>query len=221
MYTVLNVFLIILTIVVVLLAVLYFVGRRLQKKQAVQQEQMEAAKQTVSMLVIDKKKLKMKEAGLPQMVLDSTPKIMRRTKLPIVKAKVGPRIMTFIADAKVFEMIPVKKEVKATISGLYITDVKGVRGTVLETPKAKEGFFKRMKNKVTGKDRKAENASESKASAQTASRAPVPQKQAAAKNTANVSNGKNPGSRKKKKKEKKSICPGITFQQMDFFIRYS
>lgn len=155
MHTVLNVFLIILTIVVVLLAVLYFVGRRLQKKQAVQQEQMEAAKQTVSMLVIDKKKLKMKEAGLPQMVLDSTPKIMRRTKLPIVKAKVGPRIMTFIADARVFEMIPVKKEVKATISGLYITDVKGVRGTVLETPKAKEGFFKRMKNKVTGKDKKA------------------------------------------------------------------
>ena len=184
MHTVLNVFLIILTIVVVLLAVLYFVGRRLQKKQAVQQEQMEAAKQTVSMLVIDKKKLKMKEAGLPQMVLDS--------------------IMTFIADARVFEMIPVKKEVKATISGLYITDVKGVRGTVLETPKAKEGFFKRMKNKVTGKDKKAETASESKASApaakQTASKAPAPQKQAAAKNTANASNGKKSGSKKKKKK---------------------
>ena len=204
MHTVLNVFLIILTIVVVLLAVLYFVGRRLQKKQAVQQEQMEAAKQTVSMLVIDKKKLKMKEAGLPQMVLDSTPKIMRRTKLPIVKAKVGPRIMTFIADARVFGMIPVKKEVKATISGLYITDVKGVRGTVLETPKAKEGFFKRMKNKVTGKDKKAETASESKASApaakQTASKAPAPQKQAAAKNTGNASNVKKSGSKKKKKK---------------------
>ena len=129
---------------------------------------------------------------------------MRRTKLPIVKAKVGPRIMTFIADARVFEMIPVKKEVKATISGLYITDVKGVRGTVLETPKAKEGFFKRMKNKVTGKDKKAETASESKASApaakQTASKAPAPQKQAAAKNTANASNGKKSGSKKKKKK---------------------
>ena len=201
MHTVLNVFLIILTIVVVLLAVLYFVGRRLQKKQAVQQEQMEAAKQTVSMLVIDKKKLKMKEAGLPQMVLDSTPKIMRRTKLPIVKAKVGPRIMTFIADAKVFEMIPVKKEVKATISGLYITDVKGVRGTVLEPPKAKEGFFKRMKNKVTGKDKKAETASESTPAAkQTASKAPAPQKQAAAKNTGNASNVKKSGSKKKKKK---------------------
>ena len=196
--------LIVLAVIAVILGLLYYFGKKAQTKQAAQQEQMEAAKQTVSMLVIDKKKLKMKEAGLPQMVLDSTPKIMRRTKLPIVKAKVGPRIMTFIADAKVFEMIPVKKEIKATISGLYITDVKGVRGTVLEPPKAKEGFFKRMKNKVTGKDKKAETASESKASApaakQTASKAPAPQKQAAAKNTANASGGKKSGSKKKKRK---------------------
>ena len=165
---------------------------------------MEAAKQTVSMLVIDKKKMKMKDSGLPQMVLDSTPKLMRRTKLPIVKAKVGPRIMTFIADARVFEMIPVKKEIKATISGLYITDVKGVRGTVLEAPKAKEGFFKRMKNKVTGKNKKAETASDSKAQAPAqkpkSAAAPAPQKQAVAKNTANASGGKKSGSKKKKRK---------------------
>ena len=147
--TALNVLLIILTILVIALVVLYFVGRKLQKKQAAQQEQMEAAKQTVSMLVIDKKKMRLNEAGLPQMVIDNTPKLMRRTKLPIVKAKVGPKIMTFIADGKVFELIPVKKEVKATVSGLYITDVKGVRGP-LETPVRKEKFFARMKKKITG-----------------------------------------------------------------------
>ena len=147
--TALNVLLIILTILVIALVVLYFVGRKLQKKQAAQQEQMEAAKQTVSMLVIDKKKMRLNEAGLPQMVIDNTPKLMRRTKLPIVKAKVGPKIMTFIADGKVFELIPVKKEVKATVSGLYITDVKGVRGP-LETPVRKEKFLARMKKKITG-----------------------------------------------------------------------
>lgn len=161
MPTALNVILIILTILVVLLVVLYFVGRKLQKKQMAQQEQMEAAKQTVTMLVIDKKKMKLNEAGLPQAVIESTPKMMRRAKLPIVKAKVGPRIMSFIADAQVFELIPVKKEIKATISGLYITDVKGVRGTVLETPKKKEGVFKRMKNKVSGKDKKEQDAPQS------------------------------------------------------------
>ena len=151
MHTVLNVFLIILTIVVVLLAVLYFVGRRLQKKQAVQQEQMEAAKQTVSMLVIDKKKLKMKEAGRPQMVLDSTPKIMRRTKLPIVKAKVGPRIMTLMCDEKVFAVLPVKQEAKVVVSGIYITAIKSVRGSGITPPPSKKKKKGRKADKQTAK----------------------------------------------------------------------
>ena len=85
-----QILLIILVIVVAVLAVLYFVGKRMEKKQAEQQEQMEAMKQQVSMLIIDKKKLKLKESGLPQMVIDQTPKYMRRAKLPIVKAKIGP-----------------------------------------------------------------------------------------------------------------------------------
>lgn len=200
----LNVVLIILTILVVLLAVLYFVGRRLQKKQTAQQEQLEAAKQVVPMLIIDKKKMRIKDAGLPQAVFESTPKLMRRAKLPIVKAKVGPRVMTFIADARVFEMLPVKKEVKATISGLYITDAKGVRGVVLEPPKKKEGVFKRMKSKVTRKDKKEQAAAakeapvKNKAPKETAQKSTAPS-QNVQKNTAASSAQKKSGSRKKKK----------------------
>ena len=117
------------------LAVLYFLGKRAQKKQEEQQAQIDAAKQNVTMLVIDKKKMRLKEAGFPQSVLDQVPKLMRRTKYPIVKAKVGPRIMTFIADKDVYEQIPLKKEIRATVSGLYITSVRGLRGS-LENPKA-------------------------------------------------------------------------------------
>lgn len=144
--SVINILLIILLVLVVVLGVLYYFGRKAQKKQAEQQEQMEAAKQTISMLVIDKKMMKIKESGLPQMVIDQTPRLMRGSKLPIVKAKVGPRIMTMVADAKIFDLIPVKKEVKATVSGIYITDVKGVRGP-LEQPasKKKKGFFSRFR----------------------------------------------------------------------------
>lgn len=142
-----NILWIVLAVLVVALVVLYFVGRRLQKKQAAQQEQIDAAKQTVSMLIIDKKKMAVKDSGLPQIVIEQTPKLMRRSKLPIVKAKVGPKIMTFVADERVFDLIPVKKEVKAEISGIYITGVKGIRGS-LETPKKKEGFFKRMRKKA-------------------------------------------------------------------------
>ncbi len=151
MNTFLTVLMIVLIVLVVVLAVLYFVGRRLQKKQVAQQEQMEAAKQTVSMLVIDKKRLKIKESGLPQVVIDQTPKMMRRSKLPIVKAKVGPRIMTLVADAQVFDLIPVKKEIKAVVSGIYIMEVRGVRGSLETPPSKKQGFFKRIKAKVSKK----------------------------------------------------------------------
>ena len=109
--------------------------------------QIEAAKQTVSMLVIDKKRLRIKESGLPQMVIDQTPKMMRRTKLPIVKAKIGPKISILIADEKIYEQIPVKKEVKADISGLYIVGVRGIRGHLDAPPAKKKGFFKRMFSK--------------------------------------------------------------------------
>ena len=145
--TFLNVLIIILVILVIALGVMYYFGRKAQKKQAAQMEQMEAVKQTVSMLVIDKKMLRLKDSGLPQMVIDQTPKLMRRSKLPIVKAKVGPRIMTLVADAKVYDVIPVKKEVKATVSGIYITDVRGVRGP-LEQPVKKKGFFAKIRSKA-------------------------------------------------------------------------
>ena len=125
-----QVLLIILIVLVAIVAILYFLGRRMQKKQESQQEQIEAAKQTVSMLIIDKKRMKLKRIRSPQMVIDQTPKMMRRAKLPIVKAKIGPRIMTLVADERVYDLIPVKKEVKATVSGIYITGVKGLRGSL-------------------------------------------------------------------------------------------
>lgn len=144
MNTGLTVFLIVLAVAAVILTALYFLGRKAQKKQAEQQEMMEANKQTVSMLIIDKKRMKLKEAGLPQIVLDEAPKLMRNTKLPIVKAKVGPQILSLISDEKIFDSIPVKKEVKAVVSGIYILDVKGLHGKVQKAPEKKKGFFKRM-----------------------------------------------------------------------------
>ena len=61
--------LIVLAVIAVILGLLYYFGKKAQTKQAAQQEQMEAMKQTVSMLIIDKKKLRMKDSGLPQMVI--------------------------------------------------------------------------------------------------------------------------------------------------------
>lgn len=147
MSTFLNILLVILLIVAAALAVLYFVGRKLEKRQVEQQQALEAAAQTISMLVIDKKKLKLKDAGLPKMVYEQTPKYMRRAKLPIVKAKVGPKVMTLIADAKVFEVLPVKTEAKVVISGIYITEIKSLRGKAVPPAPKKKKFMDRFKKK--------------------------------------------------------------------------
>ena len=137
------VLIVILVVLIIALVALYIFGKKAEKKQAAQREQMEAAAQVISMLVIDKKKMKLKEAGLPAAVIENTPKYLRRTKVPIVKAKVGPRIMTLMCDNKVFEVIPVKKEIKAVVSGLYITGIKSVRGGSIEAPPKKKGLFRK------------------------------------------------------------------------------
>lgn len=152
--------LIIIAVLLVVLVVLYFLGKRAQKKQEAQQEQLAAAAQTVSMLIIDKKMMRLKDAGLPAAVIEQTPKLMRRSKLPIVKAKVGPKVMTFICDNTIFDLVPVKKEVKAVVSGLYITSVKGLRGPLNQTP-VKLGFRAKLQKKY--KEASAELAKEKEA----------------------------------------------------------
>lgn len=129
---------IILAIVAAAIAGIYFLNKRNQKKLDEQQVQIDATKQTVSMLVIDKKKLKIKQAGMPQMVVDQVPWYLRWRRFPVVKAKVGPRIMTFIAEDKVFDLIPLKTEIKATVSGLYIVDVRGLRTSLTSKKKNKK-----------------------------------------------------------------------------------
>lgn len=134
-------------IVVILLAILaglIFLGKKAQKKQEEQKQQIEAYKQSVSMLIIDKKRMPLKDAGLPQAVVDQTPKLMRRSKLPIVKAKVGPQIVSLVADDKIFDDIPVKREVKAVVSGIYITSVKGLHGKNTPQPVKKKSRFKQL-----------------------------------------------------------------------------
>ena len=80
------------------LIALYIVGNKLQKKQSAQKEMMKEQAQPVTMLVIDKKMLPMKDAGLPKMVMEQTPKRYQKAKMPIVKAKNGPQIMNLSCD---------------------------------------------------------------------------------------------------------------------------
>lgn len=165
-----TVLLIIVAVVLVLLVILGIVGNKLQKKSAASQEQMRQSAQTHSILVIDKKRMKLNEAGFPQIVIEQTPKYMRKAKVPVVKAKIGPQVASLLCDDKIFDLIPVKKEVKAVMSGIYIVDVKGLRGG-LEQKQPKKTLGQKMKEKFSGKKedaskntKTAENGKSKKAS---------------------------------------------------------
>lgn len=138
-----GILLIVIAVALILLFVLYKVGDKLQKKQLAQKEEIANAAQPATMLVIDKKLMPLKDAGLPKAVMEQTPKRYQKAKLPIVKAKVGPQIMNFICDDAIFDDVPVKGEIKAMISGIYIVSFKSVRTKKNQAAAADDGKKKK------------------------------------------------------------------------------
>ena len=64
--------------------------------------------------------------------------------------------MSLVCDDKIFDNVPVKKEVKATVSGIYITGVKGIHGSidthVNKKPKSRfKQFVEKMQEKAGAK----------------------------------------------------------------------
>ena len=58
---VMNVLFVVLIIAAIVLGVLYYFGRKLEKRQVEAQATIDAAKQVVTLMAIDKKKLKLKD----------------------------------------------------------------------------------------------------------------------------------------------------------------
>jgi hypothetical protein len=115
-------------IIVVLIGVgLYFLNRWAGRKMADQQEMVERNRQSATIYVIDKKKDKLSNANLPKAVYEKIPKWSKFMKTPLVKAKIGPQIMTLMCDGKVFNVLPVKKTVKVDLAGMYIVGMKGMK----------------------------------------------------------------------------------------------
>lgn len=133
-----NIVLIVLGVIAVILVILYFLGSKLQTKQANADKAMQQMSMVVSLLVIDKQKLRVKDSGLMKQVQDAIPAYIRWRKFPIVKARVikaniagGAQVMSFICDPKVFKIMPVKTEVKVTVAGIYITKLHSAKGVDL------------------------------------------------------------------------------------------
>ena len=181
---------IVLLVLVAVMLVLYFVGQKMQKKQMEQKEMINAAATPMTMFIIKKEILPMKDANLPKVVFEQggkQAKRMAKAKIPVIKAKVGPQIMTLICDESIYADVPPHGEIKGMVSGIYLTQVKALdKGAkkALEASQFDENGKKRKKsvrekmlerqakyqqqldyeiaNKKAQKDKKAAKAAEKK-----------------------------------------------------------
>ena len=120
----------IMIIIIVLLAIGIFFAYRMNRKamgQMIQaQDFIDANRQTVQIFVIDKKNEKPSATNMPKAVFDQLPKKAKAKKAFLVRAKVGPQIVTLMCDKPVFNVMPVKKNVKVDIAGMYIVSIAGM-----------------------------------------------------------------------------------------------
>lgn len=135
----LIVIIIVLAVLVAVLAVLYFFGRRNQKKQEAQDEEIRKQAQPMSFYIIDTKRMRLKDAGMPKAMYEATPKLARIGKVPILKVKVANRIMNLMCDPETFKTLLPKQEVKAMVAGMYVVSAKRVRGPIYEPKKNRKG----------------------------------------------------------------------------------
>jgi hypothetical protein len=102
---------------------------------------LERTQQTTSIYVIDKAKMRAAQSNLPKVVIEQLPRLTKLMKLPLVKAKIGPQVMTLMCDKEVFDVLPIKKTVKVEMAGLYIVSALGMKTKqeIKELRKAKSG----------------------------------------------------------------------------------
>lgn len=134
--TILTVVIIVLVIAAVALFFLYRFGSRVQAQNYEAQRTLENFAQVVPMLVIDKKRMKLKDAPFPPEVYEKTPLYLKWIKVYVTKVKIGSRVVNLMCERDVFDELPLKTTIQGTVSGLYLKDIK--KGAVpTERTKAK------------------------------------------------------------------------------------
>jgi hypothetical protein len=139
-----TIFIIIVAVIAALLAGIYFWGKNLQKKYSSQQELINQNKQTMSIFVIDKKKDNVNNLKLPKQIKEQLPWIYKKRKMPVVIAKIGPQIQTLMCDEKIFDSIPVKKQIKVELAGILIVSILSGKLPVVK----KKTLMSQMKDKI-------------------------------------------------------------------------
>ena len=106
---------------------LYYLNKWAAKKTSEQQKFVDSSKMDVTIFVLDKKHDKAANVNLPKAVMAKLPKMYKFMKMYFVQAKVGPQIVTLMCEKRIFNHLPVKKNVKVELAGMFISNIKGLR----------------------------------------------------------------------------------------------
>ena len=149
------VFVIVIIVIAAVIAVagvvIWFLSKRMERSRLEQEDVIRQTAQMTSVLVIDKKKLRLPNAGLPDVAMNEVKWYQKIAKVPVVKVKVGSRIMNMLADPRVYDALPIKCEAKVIVSGLYITEIRSVRGGGVPALEKKPSFTQRIRSRLTGR----------------------------------------------------------------------
>lgn len=138
-----DIVLLVFLIVAILAFGFYFLNKWAYKRMNTQNEMIEQYKTTQTAYIIDKKRDKAANVNLPKAVQEKMPKASRLMKMNFVKVKIGPQILTLMADKNVYKALPLKKSVKIDVAGLYIVSMAG-----LKTPEQMRAIEKEKKAKA-------------------------------------------------------------------------
>ena len=122
-----NILMVLMIVLGVAAAGLYFLNSWSSKRMSEQQSLLERNKQSATIFVIDKSKSRVTESSLPKAVIEQMPRYSKIMKMHFVKAKVGPQIVTLMCDKDVYNALPMKKNVKVELAGIYISTMKGMK----------------------------------------------------------------------------------------------
>ena len=124
--TFLDYTLIIIFILAAVMVGLYFFNRKNYKKVIEAQDFIQQNKMVTQVFVIDKKFTKPTPENMPKAIYEKLPKMSKMRKMALVKAKVGPQIVTLMCDKNIFDVLPTKKSIKIELAGVYIVNVVGM-----------------------------------------------------------------------------------------------
>ena len=128
------------------------------KKMIQAQDFIDQNRTTVQIFVIDKRQEKPSPSNMPKAVYEQMPKSAKIRKTNLVRAKVGPQIVTLMCDKPVYQVLPVKKNVKVDL-GVYCRHHRDESGGQEEKDTLWKGGYQRKQNheKAEWKSEKVRN----------------------------------------------------------------